>query len=142
MDWLKGRKFNRVLTVIVGLVFAITGISKAIAPKLFLQQLNSYQLVPTSLLAITALAVILIELTLGALLLLNRYTQPALFFTALLTVAFLGVIGMAWHRGLQIDCGCLIGVPERIGPGALLRDSVLLGVIVWAWFSGRNQSQL
>jgi uncharacterized membrane protein YphA (DoxX/SURF4 family) len=139
MEKLRSLPLYRVLCVVVGLVFAITGISKAINPAAFLEQLSSYQMVPIRLLAITALLVILIELTLGALLLLKRWTQSALILTGLMTVAFLIVIAWAWQRGLQIDCGCLIGVSERVGPGALIRDSVLLAVIVWAWIAGRRE---
>jgi len=136
---LRSIKLYRILCVVVGLVFAITGISKAINPVAFLEQLSSYQMVPISLLAITALIVIVVELTLGALLLLNCWTQLALILTGLMTVAFLVVIAWAWQRGLQIDCGCLIGVSERVGPGALIRDTVLLAIIIWAWVKGRGE---
>jgi uncharacterized membrane protein YphA (DoxX/SURF4 family) len=139
-NWLKSRRSYRVLCAVVGLIFAVTGISKAIAPVAFLAQLRGYQMLPDSLLAITALGVIVVELALGSLLLLGRWTQSALLATGLMTVAFLAVIGWAWQRGLQIDCGCLIGVSERVGPGALVRDSVLLAVIVWAWWLGRREN--
>jgi uncharacterized membrane protein YphA (DoxX/SURF4 family) len=139
MDRLRSIKLYRILCVVVGLVFAITGISKAINPVAFLEQLSSYQMIPISLLAITALIVIVVELTLGALLLLNCWTQLALILTGLMTVAFLVVIAWAWQRGLQIDCGCLIGVSERVGPGALIRDTVLLAIIIWGWVKGRGE---
>lgn len=141
MAWWKSSRTYTVLRILTGLVFAVTGVSKALAPDAFLAQLRAYQLFPASLLAVTVFAVIMLELVLAAMLLLNRRPWIALWAAGAMTIGFLAVIASAWLRGLQIDCGCLIGVSERAGPLALARDSVLLAIIVWALVLGQRGSR-
>jgi hypothetical protein len=45
-------------------------------------------------------------------------------------------MAQAWARGLSLDCGCFGSLgPERVGPGAILRDAALglpsLALALW-----------
>jgi uncharacterized membrane protein YphA (DoxX/SURF4 family) len=91
---------------------------------LFAMQVDSYQMLPPW--GVNAIAHVLpfFELFLGLWLL----SGIGLRFSSVLSiVAFLGfmtAIGWAYHKGLEINCGCGIGPAEQVGPGALIRDGL------------------
>lgn len=145
-----GRKVIVALRVAVAGVFLVAGVMKIwdfqrghSATPDFTIAIQSYHLLPSPDLAvllavylpwlevIAALALFARKLTLGA-------------STALLgmTVVFLGAIGSAWWRGLDIACGCFgkdeISTDYRT---LILRDLALLAacavVFVHEWRRGR-----
>jgi len=73
----------------------------------------------------------LVEVVVGACLLLGLLTRPAAVVSAVLFVAFIVGIAAAWARGLEIDCGCFGGGGQLEGaaqkyPWDLARDAALL----------------
>lgn len=133
-----------VVQLIVGLMLLGTGISKALTAQEFLHSFEAYQAIPASLAPFAALLVILAELALGALLLVSLKVRWASIFATLLFVVFTVAITSAWRRGLQIDCGCFLGLPEPVGPGAVIRDLIFTGMAAWItwenWMKGRVSS--
>jgi len=91
---------------------------------LFAMQVDSYQMLP--LWGVNAVAHVLpfFELFLGLWLL----SGIGLRFSSVLSIVsfcgFMAAIGWAYHKGLEINCGCGIGPAEQVGPGALIRDGL------------------
>jgi uncharacterized membrane protein YphA (DoxX/SURF4 family) len=88
----------------------------------------AYDVVPTSLIRPLAMALPLLEITLGLLLLLGLFTRFAAVTTGVLLLAFVGAMAQAKARGLRIDCGCFGAGGAGTGVTWLdiLRDVALL----------------
>jgi uncharacterized membrane protein YphA (DoxX/SURF4 family) len=135
-------KLGRVLLVVARIVlasiFLIAGYAK-VKPQLsmhwsiasvrtsitlFAMQVDSYQMLPPQGVNTVAHVLPFFELSLGLWLL----TGIGLRFSSVLSVlafcGFMTAIAWAYHRGLEINCGCGIGPPEQVGPGALIRDGL------------------
>lgn len=126
-----------IVQLIVGLMLLGTGISKALTAQDFLKSFEAYQAIPASLAPSAAFLVILAELALGALLVVSLQVRWASVFATALFVVFTIAIASAWRRGLQIDCGCFLGLPEPVGPGAVIRD--LIFTLLAAWVSWEHR---
>jgi len=90
----------------------------------FAIQVDSYKLLPPSLVNAVAHFLPYFELFLGAWLVTciwQRFSAP---IAAVAICGFMVAITTAYFRGLKIDCGCGIGPPEEVGPAALLRDGL------------------
>lgn len=120
-----------VIQLIVGLMLLGTGVSKALTAQDFLTSFNAYQAIPASMAPAAAFLVILGELVVGALLVVSLQVRWASLLATIMFVVFTAAIASAWHRGLQIDCGCFLGLPEPVGPGAVIRDSIFTLLAAW-----------
>ena len=75
----------------------------------------------------------MLEIVVGACLLLGLLTRVAGGFSALLQVAFIIGIASVWSRGIAIDCGCFgnggqVSAGQTAYPLEVLRDATLLVV--------------
>lgn len=70
---------------------------------------QAYDLLPAGWVSAVALALPLLELSLGVLLLAGLFTRWAAVTSAVLLLGFIAAVGQAWARGLSIDCGCFGG---------------------------------
>ena len=118
---------------------ALAGVFLAAAwPKLrdpagFAKNIFNYQMLPDA--AINPLAIFLPWLELFAALALLFFPplrRGALWLISAMTVIFIGAIGSAMARGINIDCGCFstTGGGMKTGWLHLLFDAVLLGVCI------------
>jgi len=142
-----GSRYKRlgyhILRILLGLLFLVTGISKALAPLSFRASLQAYQLTPASLNTPLAALVILVELAIGSMLLVHLAIRWSSLIAAILLAVFTVAIVLAWRHGLAIDCGCFLGAQERVGPVAIIRDVVLLLLaVLLASYSWRRQGAL
>jgi len=72
-----------------------------------------------------------LEIVVGACLVLGLLSRAAAVVSAVLFLAFVIGIGSAWERGLQIECGCFGGGGYKEGasseyPWEIARDTGLL----------------
>ena len=92
---------------LLGALLLWAAVSKLANPVEFLGSLYAYQLpLPKLLLQLIAITLPWLELALGFLLLLDRWTESCLISTLLLFAIFILATGQAWLRGLNISCGC------------------------------------
>lgn len=126
------------IQMILGLMLLGTGISKAFTANEFLSSFEAYKMLSSAVAPYAALSVILAELFLGASLLVSLWVRWTSALSGILFLVFTIAIGSAWQRGLQIDCGCFLGIPEPVGPGAVFRDLIFLLMSVWVWWETRN----
>jgi uncharacterized membrane protein YphA (DoxX/SURF4 family) len=128
-----------VLRVIVGAVFLYGGYVKLAAPwALFAMSIDSYHLIPFSLLEPMARTLPLAECALGLWLMVGFWPRvPSVLISLLLMVFFVAMVH-AKITGQQIDCGCF-GPGDPISKWTLLRDGSLLAAsLAVTWFSFRG----
>jgi len=122
-----------VLRVGLGAVAVVAGVTKMGDLPASVRAVRAYQLLPEGLAVLIGNALPLVEVIVGALLVLGLFTRVSAAAFGLMLVAFTIGIGSAWARGLAIDCGCF-GGGGAIDPGNtsylpdLLRDVALIAV--------------
>ena len=125
--------------LVVGGVWIYAAVIKLPHPEQSVAAVRAYQLLPgTSAVTIGHLLPVL-ELVIGALLVLGLLTRVAAVASGLLFVAFIIGIASVWARGIEIDCGCFGGGgydPDAMSkyPWEIARDVGLLalsGLIAW-----------
>ena len=131
---MRARRLALLLRIALGLVFAYAAYTKLRQPTgIFALSIDSYQMLPESMVFAMAYALPWCELALGLLLIAGVWLRYTSWTAAALLTAFFTMMGIASARGLGIDCGCF-GVGETLSPGTLARDGALLAVaftLVW-----------
>ena len=126
--------------LVVGGVWVVAGILKLPDPAGTVRAVRAYQLLPESVVPLVGHGLPVLEVLVGACLLLGFLTRLTAVLSVLVLAAFVVGIASAWARGLAIDCGCFGG---GAGPGAnataaypwdIARDVGLLLLSGWlAW---------
>lgn len=93
--------------------------------QLFAMGIDSYQLLPQSLVELVAKTLPWFELLIGLLLIAGRWVRFASTSTSLLLVVFMSLMIRAYIKGQEISCGCF-GPGEIISWKTLLRDGSML----------------
>jgi uncharacterized membrane protein YphA (DoxX/SURF4 family) len=98
--------------------------------QLFAMAIDSYQLLPSSLVEVIAKTLPWFELLIGVLLIVGRWVRFASAATSLLLAVFMSLMIRAFVKGQEISCGCF-GPGDIISWKTLLRDgSMLAGSLV------------
>jgi uncharacterized membrane protein YphA (DoxX/SURF4 family) len=93
----------------LGGVWLWAGLSKAADPSMAVIAVRAYEIVPESLVRPVAWGLPFVEIGIAVLLILGLRIRIAAALSLALLVAFIGGVGSAWARGLQIECGCFGG---------------------------------
>lgn len=130
--------------LVLAVVFAYAGWSKATDLAGSGRAVNAYQLMPFAAAKAIGAALPFVELALAALLLVGLATRLAAACAAGLLTVFLVGISSVWARGLSIDCGCF-GGGGTLAAGAhpnyfwdLVRDLALLALAVLLFLTPRT----
>jgi uncharacterized membrane protein YphA (DoxX/SURF4 family) len=141
------RWVSTVARFVLGGVFLVAGVLKAIDPQSSVTAVRAYQLLPTSLATIVGWGLPFAEIALGLLLLAGIATRAVAAAAAILLVVFIAAVVSVAARGLSIDCGCFGGGGE-VAPGQtaygieLVRDAGLLLLAVWLVWQPRSRLAL
>ena len=133
--------------LVLGGVFLVAGVLKAIDPQSSVAAVRAYQLLPTSLATFVGWGLPFAEIALGLLLLAGIATRAVAAAAAVLLVVFIAAVVSVAARGLSIDCGCFGGGGE-VAPGQtaygieLVRDAGLLLLAVWLVWQPRSRLAL
>lgn len=92
--------------LILGGVFIFASIDKIIHPAAFAEAVYNYQILPDTLITLTAMILPWLELILGIFLVLGLWLPGAVLLNNLLLVTFFGALVFNLSRGLDIHCGC------------------------------------
>lgn len=111
--------------VIVGGIFVMYAVDKIAAPADFALNVERYELLPLAAVNIVALVLPWVELLVGLFLLSGVRLQASAAVAAVLLVVFIGAIGSAMLRGLEINCGCS-AQSETVGWGKIAEDLLYL----------------
>lgn len=130
-DWI-----GLVARLVLGGVLIVAGGLKVTSPLVSARAVQAYQIFPFDVAAYIGYALPVIEIIVGALLVVGLFTRPAAIVGTLLMAAFVVGIASAWARGLTIDCGCFggggqVGESETTYGLDLARDLGLAALGVW-----------
>lgn len=117
--------------VVAGGVWITAGAVKLPDPAQSVDAVRAYQLLPGSLVQPVGQLLPVIEIVVGATLVLGLLTRGSAIVSALLFTAFIIGIASVWARGISIDCGCFGGGgydPDATAkyPWEIARDAALL----------------
>lgn len=115
-----------VLRLGLGAVFVAASAPKILDPAGFSRNVFHYQILPQNLVNVVAITLPWIELFVGLCLILGFRLRGATLVAIGSLVIFLGAMGSALARGLNIDCGCFKTSGTPLGPERLVGDLVLL----------------
>ena len=129
----------RVLAGAVGLIFLAAGLLKATDIELFIRQIRDYGLVSHSLLlALGAWGMIILEVALGAALILFYRPKQTLPMMEMLLFAFLMLNGWAWLTDATEDCGCFGTWFKRSPAEGFLEGLIFIAAVSVAWLGQRK----
>jgi uncharacterized membrane protein YphA (DoxX/SURF4 family) len=97
---------------------------------------RAYDLLPEAVVPTVGHLLPLVEIVVGACLLLGLLTRGAAALSTLLLLAFVVGIAAAWARGIQIECGCFGGGGADANaasayPWDIARDLALAAASAW-----------
>jgi len=123
-----------ILSILVGLVFLVSGLIKAFEMELFIRQIGDYDIISNpALILIGAWGIIITEFCLGTSLIINYKPGISIPPAALLIIIFIGTTGWAWYTGATDDCGCFGSWVERTPGEAIVEDIFLLAALLFSW---------
>lgn len=105
-DMLENIRVLLILRLLVGVTFIYAGVLKVKDPNAFADSIASYQLLPVELINVLALGLPVLEIAIGALLVVGLCVRIASFCTLILAGVFALALASALVRGIQVDCGC------------------------------------
>ena len=125
--------------ILLGAIFIYAGLSKIFNPDQFAQAIMNYRIVP--LVSVNLFAIVLpwLELVSGIFLLVGLFSGGSIIMITLLMALFLGAIGSALLRGLDISCGCFS--PDGVYKITILyfiRDLLLFALALQVLFYDRK----
>ncbi len=137
--WTRQRVIILVARLILGGVFVFASIDKILHPAAFAEAVYNYQILPDSLINLTAILLPWMELVLGSLLIIGIWMPGAVLVSNLLLLTFIGVLVYNISRGLDIHCGCFSTEPSQdpLSIWTIARDAVFLVPAVYLLFANR-----
>lgn len=133
--------------MLLGIIFLLACVHKILFPADFAEAVFFYQLLPHSMVNLTALALPWIELVVApALFFSRRFRDAAAVIAIALLVVFNGAMVINIIRGLDISCGCFSTGDEAGGIDwmNIVRNTgyiVLAAFVLWAEKSPRAQGR-
>jgi uncharacterized membrane protein YphA (DoxX/SURF4 family) len=126
--WTRQRIIILAARLILGGVFVFASIDKILHPAAFAEAVYNYQILPDSLINLTAILLPWMELVLGSLLIIGIWMPGAVLVSNLLLLTFIGVLTYNTSRGLDIHCGCFSTEPSEdpLSIWTIARDAVFL----------------
>jgi len=132
LDPLRQAHVLLLLRLVLGGLLLIAGVTKLTGRPAFYEAVADYDVLPSALARPFAYLMPLVEVTLGALLLLGLFTVPAAALALPLFGSFSIAIGVNMLRGRHFDCHCFGSTTgDRVGWPALLRSLLLVATALY-----------
>jgi uncharacterized membrane protein YphA (DoxX/SURF4 family) len=133
--------------LVTGGVWIWAGLLKLPNPDQSVQAVRAYELLPGDVSVTVGHLLPVLELVVGACLVLGVLTRGAAAVSGLLFVAFIVGIASVWARGINIDCGCFGGGGYDADarshyPWEIARDGGLLLLSACLVWQGRTRAAL
>jgi thioredoxin-related protein len=121
-------------TLIVGLVFLVTGVVKALSSRKFIEHISQYRILPGQIILPVGVTFIGLECFLGAALILHMYPQGLVPGTLALLI-FLSITTVwSTSSGRTEDCGCYGGLAIITPTQSILLNLGYISLIGLAWY--------
>jgi uncharacterized membrane protein YphA (DoxX/SURF4 family) len=134
--------------LVVGGVWLAAGLLKIPDPTENVRAVRAYDLLPESLVPLVGHGLPVLEILVGACLLLGLLVRVNAAVSVVLLLAFIVGISSAWARGLSIECGCFGGGGGPVEnaqdkyPWELARDAGLVLASGWLLYRPRTRFAL
>lgn len=130
-------------TFIVGTVFLITGIIKAVSPEQFIHQNYKYGFLPSKIVLQAAITFIGLESALGIALILHEFPQWLIPSSIILLLCLSALTIWSTSSGKTKDCGCYSGLLIITPKQSLLLNLgyILLLAIAWLYPVPNHQTE-
>lgn len=124
--------FTTTIANFLAVLFLLTGMHKVANPEQFKASMAAYQLVTPGVINITALILIVSELSIGGMLLITSTKQWAAICAMLIFGLYLSVMAVNISRGRKdLHCGCSVLARETpLSYWHLARNVILIGLTV------------
>ncbi len=125
----------------LGALFVAASLHKIANPFSFAVDVATYDILPLSLVNLTAIVLPWLELVAGAMLLLGVRTRAAALLVAGMMSVFLAALGIALAKGLDVSCGCFASQGAAEDPISLAtvgRDLAWLALAVFVLVADRG----
>ncbi len=125
------RILYRILALVLAGIFIYASWDKILHPEQFAVSIRAYRILPEALVNAAAVWLPWLELTIGALLVLNRWPRGALLLANLLLIMFTAALGVNAIRGIDVHCGCFVSDPNAAAQSIawyLTRDFLFLAI--------------
>jgi uncharacterized membrane protein YphA (DoxX/SURF4 family) len=136
--WSRGGILALGARVVLGAVFIYASIDKIVHPEAFAKAIHNYQILPETLINLTAIVLPWLELVMGVLLVLGVWQHGAVFLANVLLGCFFGALLLNLARGLDIDCGCFTTSQASDSHGSMIwyvfRDSFFMALAAFLGF--------
>ncbi len=133
-----------VLRIFLGVLFVYASLNKVADPKKFAMVIYNYQILPSSLVYLTAVILPWVELLVGFSLLTGVFLSGGSLLAFLSMVIFFLALGFNLVRGINVDCGCFEMGLEQVTREKmiwyLVRDGFLIvisGFVFWSVVFGK-----
>ncbi len=120
----------RVLASIVGVIFLVAALMKALDPVSFKEQIAAYGIFP-ALAPVAAWAFIIAEVALAVGLIVNLFPRVVPFLVMALLLLFIGVTLYGMSIGLGENCGCFGNLVHRGPEQVIVEDALMLIALVF-----------
>lgn len=124
---------------ILAVVFLWSGISKAINPSEFLNNIESFYILPHHWAWIVSIWLPYLEITCAiALPHAGRWSCTASLLIIVLLGLFIWALSLAWWHGIDISCGCFGSIDKSPHAYAISRNVILISLACISAFSTRR----
>jgi len=96
----------RLARIAIGVMFLVAAYGKAMDPGSFAIQIKNFRMAPVGSENLLAMVIPWIELVAGVSLVAGIKPRAGAAIVLAMMVFFTFAVGLAWGRGLNIDCGC------------------------------------
>ncbi len=134
LDWKGHRLLALPARLYLGAVFLLACWHKLVDPQAFAIDVATYQILPLSLVNLTALCLPPIELAAGLMLVSGVRSRAGALLAAGMMVVFLAALSLAMAKGLELSCGCFASTgaaEDPISYKTLLRDGAWLVLAIY-----------
>ncbi len=121
--------------LILGVIFIYASYDKILHPKAFAEIIYNYQILPDSLINLTAIFLPWLEMLMGLFLIIGFWMPGTVVWCNILLGVYIGALCFNLARGLDIHCGCFSTTQgSSIGIGTILWDVVFLALSVYLFY--------
>jgi uncharacterized membrane protein YphA (DoxX/SURF4 family) len=133
-------QINLLIRLFIGGFFIVTGISKITDPALFAKEIFHYNMLPNAIINIYAIVLPWVELIVGILFIFGVRLKANILLLCGMLLMFNFAVGVAWARGLNINCGCFSGIAqETVGLGKLSENFAMFAALAFMFFFPSNR---
>jgi len=121
--------------LILGVIFIYASYDKILHPNAFAEIIYNYQILPDSLINLTAIVLPWLEMFMGVFLIIGFWMPGTVAWCNILLLMYVGVLCFNLARGLDINCGCFSTTEgSAIGIGTILWDVAFLALSGYLFF--------